>query len=162
MFTVVVLIVALVLLVALDTVKKRRLYPAIPTVSPCYPLVGNVLKFQGQTLEQKFRTLTTIFSTAPRLFKLWLGPVMVVGVTHPELIQKLLNDPNCLEKPFFYDFLNMKHGLISARSELNNVLEEEVLFLKLHTIPSRFLEGQPKSAQPNDEREVPARFDTSV
>uniref|UniRef100_A0A1S4JTL0 Uncharacterized protein n=1 Tax=Culex quinquefasciatus TaxID=7176 RepID=A0A1S4JTL0_CULQU len=115
MFTVVVLIVALVLLVALDTVKKRRLYPAIPTVSPCYPLVGNVLKFQGQTLEQKFRTLTTIFSTAPRLFKLWLGPVMVVGVTHPELIQKLLNDPNCLEKPFFYDFLNMKHGLISAR-----------------------------------------------
>lgn len=48
--------------------------------------------------------------------KLWLGPAMMwILVNDTKCIQKILLSPNCLEKPFFYKFLRLDNGLISAK-----------------------------------------------
>lgn len=55
------------------------------------------------------------------MVKLWLGPTMLwILVNEPRLIQKLLLSPVCLEKPFFYKFLRLDSGLISAKCKLDS------------------------------------------
>ncbi|XP_055642301.1 cytochrome P450 4c21-like [Toxorhynchites rutilus septentrionalis] len=113
------IIVALLLL--LDYVKKHQLNKfarAIPTMHPCYPLLGNSLMFLGKNERQRFENLKTTFREIDRMSKAWMGPQLVFGVNHPELVQKILTDPNCCEKPFYYDFVNMEHGLFSAKYQL--------------------------------------------
>lgn len=52
--------------------------------------------------------------------KLWLGPaIMWMIVNDPKTIQKILLSPVCLEKPFFYKFLRLENGLISAKCMLS-------------------------------------------
>ncbi len=53
------------------------------------------------------------------LIKLWLGPAILwILVNDPKTIQKVLLSPVCLEKPFFYKFLRLDSGLISARYDV--------------------------------------------
>lgn len=52
--------------------------------------------------------------------KLWLGPaIMWILVNDPKSIQKILLSPLCLEKPFFYKFLRLENGLISAKCKVS-------------------------------------------
>ena len=52
------------------------------------------------------------------MFKVWLGPRLWIFVNEPELIQKILLSPACLEKSFFYDFLRLENGLIASKCKL--------------------------------------------
>ncbi|XP_055543427.1 probable cytochrome P450 313a4 [Wyeomyia smithii] len=113
------IIVALLLL--LDFVKKRplgRASCAIPTLHPCYPLLGNSLLLLGKSEQRRFESLADVYRKTSRVQKCWLGPQLLYAVAHPDLVQKILTDPNCCEKPFFYDFVNLKHGLFSAKYKL--------------------------------------------
>ena len=108
------LVLTFVLLALLDYVKKLQRFPSIPTIQPMYPVIGNTLIFRGTDLQQKFERFNRTY-TANRIFKGWVGPMMFVGVTHPDLIQRVLTDSSCLQKPFYYDFFGLNNGLLTAK-----------------------------------------------
>lgn len=55
-----------------------------------------------------------------KYIKLWLGPAILwILINDPRLIQKVLLSPFCLEKPFFYKFLRLENGLISAKCKVD-------------------------------------------
>lgn len=98
--------------------ERYRFAENIPTAKPCYPLIGNGLMFLGSSDEDRFDNLFGSVRRENRLMKLWLGPQMLIGTCHPDLVQKILNDPNCIEKPsFFYKFLHLTEGLLVAKRE---------------------------------------------
>lgn len=51
-------------------------------------------------------------------FRLWIGPVLVLGVHDPTSAEILLTRDNSLDKPFFYDYFNCKTCLISVDKEI--------------------------------------------
>ncbi|EJY57330.1 AAEL017215-PA [Aedes aegypti] len=112
------LISFLIVLTLLKLVHRNnhRFAKDLPSVEPCYPLLGNALMFVGKSPEQKFENLARGFLQNDRLFKLWFGPKLTLGTSHPELVQKIVNHPDCIERPlFFYKQLRMTQGLLVAR-----------------------------------------------
>ncbi|KAL9697792.1 hypothetical protein quinque_001233 [Culex quinquefasciatus] len=105
------------LLALLDYVKKLHRFPSIPTARPNHPVIGNALLFRGTDLQEKFERFNRVFRV-DRLVKGWLGPMMYVGVAHPDLIQRVLTDPNCLQKPFYYEFFSIRNGLLTAKYDV--------------------------------------------
>ncbi|XP_058821988.1 cytochrome P450 4c21-like [Topomyia yanbarensis] len=97
------------LLVSVYVLSKWRYrnLKSIPGIEPSYPLIGNVLLFTQSSAYMK------CFRNANRMTKIWLGPVPVINVQHPELIQKVLTE--CLDKPFAYDYMELGAGLLSER-----------------------------------------------
>ncbi|XP_065091175.1 cytochrome P450 4c21-like [Ochlerotatus camptorhynchus] len=87
---------------------KYRSIRVIPGAKPDYLLLGNI-----PLLWKKKNVYKNIFRTEYRMSKIWLGPVPVINVQHPELVQKVLTE--CLDKPFPYDFMELKFGLLSQR-----------------------------------------------
>ncbi|XP_065091176.1 cytochrome P450 4c21-like [Ochlerotatus camptorhynchus] len=109
------IVVGLTVVVYLAHKWKYRNIRAIPGAEPDYPLLGNIpLLWKKENAYQK------IFQTEYRMSKIWLGPVPLINVQHPELVQKVLTE--CLDKPFPYDFLELKFGLLSQRN--SNVWRE--------------------------------------
>ncbi|XP_049534134.1 cytochrome P450 4C1-like [Anopheles darlingi] len=45
---------------------------------------------------------------------MWLGPKLVIATSHPDIMQAVLTHPECLEKPFLYDFAQVEHGLFGG------------------------------------------------
>lgn len=65
--------------------------------------------------EDRFKIIFGYCWRFPGLMKLWLGPKLLVFVNNPDLIQKVLFSPKCLEKwNFFYGLMERDHGLIAA------------------------------------------------
>lgn len=64
-----------------------------------------------------------------KYIKLWLGPAILwILINEPRLIQKVLLSSSCLEKPFFYKFLRLENGLISAKCKVDKKnLNEDML-----------------------------------
>lgn len=95
---------------------KNRFADSVPFagVSP-YPLFANDWELLRSSAQEKFEFLNReFFSKQPRLFKAWLGPLMVFGTCHPDVIQAILTHPECVDKPFFYQFARLDHGLLAA------------------------------------------------
>lgn len=97
--------------------RKMAFAKVLPTVQPYYPVVGNGLLFLGKSGEVRFKNLARALDHPAKLFKLWLGVYPVIGSSDPSLVQKILTHPNCMAKPFFYDFFKVDFGLFSAHCE---------------------------------------------
>lgn len=78
--------------------------------------------------------------------KFWLGPRLCININKPEQIEKVLNDPGCLDKGNLYDFVadGLGHGLVTLRgmwsvSQLNcDDLDEYSYWIRSFSIYFRF------------------------
>ncbi|CAO1410999.1 unnamed protein product [Diamesa serratosioi] len=118
-----------------DRKKFFKFAENIPEKKP-FGVLGHGPYLLGKNDGQKFKWLHDTCLEFNSLLKLRLGPAMIwIIVNEPRLIQKVLLSPNCLEKPFFYKFLRLDNGLISAKYEkwmehrkfLNNSFNDKIL-----------------------------------
>ncbi|XP_058129102.1 cytochrome P450 4d1-like [Anopheles ziemanni] len=79
-----------------------------------YPLIGCAHLLVGSE-EYTFKVVCELFRKYTRMFRLTLGPKTIVCLSDPELIQQALTAGACQNKAFFYRFLEMDYGLVSAR-----------------------------------------------
>ncbi|XP_062557030.1 uncharacterized protein LOC134221876 [Armigeres subalbatus] len=114
------LILLLVIVNFVHTVQtKYEFAEKLPTVTRAGESVVKLLwRLLWASDVYKFSRVVESFSLPHRLWKLWLGPVVFIGVSHPDLVQIVLTHPDCLQKPFFYQFIRIKKGLLFAEAEL--------------------------------------------
>ncbi|XP_052866369.1 cytochrome P450 4C1-like [Anopheles cruzii] len=93
---------------------KFRFAERIPCVEPLRPFFGNGLEFAQKNSYEIFKNLDRAFAQNKRIFKLCFGPIPVICPTHPDLIQKIMNDPATMDKPFVYNFMRVDQGLLTA------------------------------------------------
>lgn len=81
---------------------------------PFYPFFGNSLLLVGKTTTQIFNELIDYMRKYDTPVKSYLGPFLVVSTDRPEDFKTVLMSPNCLDKPYIYQFFPSEAGLMSA------------------------------------------------
>lgn len=115
-------VVALVAVVCLTlywylTQKNWSFAKNVVVVEPCYPLIGNGLLFVGKDDVRRFWNVKKMFDRKEDLLRFFLGPKMVIGTSDPKTAQQILTEPNCMEKPYFYDYFLIGQGVFTAKSD---------------------------------------------
>ncbi|XP_062555154.1 cytochrome P450 4c21-like [Armigeres subalbatus] len=111
---------AAVLLAARWWQAKVQFARFLPRAQPYYPVVGNLqiaLPF-GKSAEQLFTLLHGYFRQHDRMFAIHIGPKVAIGLSHPELVQTVLNHPDCQEKSNVYKLLRLPNGLLSSKYQI--------------------------------------------
>ncbi|XP_053679925.1 cytochrome P450 4C1-like [Anopheles nili] len=94
--------------------QRHRFASHLPHMEPYYPLIGNGQLFMGKSRVQLFNALMEPFGRFEGWFKIWLGPKLVLCTSHPDIMNAVLTHSECLEKPFFYDFVKLEHGIFAG------------------------------------------------
>jgi cytochrome P450 len=108
------------------------------------PLVGILPAFLGAANEEIFQIMQnfTSWPADTRIAKLWLGPELIVVVNSPECIQTIFNSTTCLERPTFYDFIDLKKGLLFGTVDVwrshRKILDQAFTVGKLKTFVPQF------------------------
>ncbi|NWU92273.1 CP4V2 protein, partial [Upupa epops] len=100
--------------------RRWRLLKPIPGVSPCYPVLGNalILEPSGEGFFKQLQLYVEEFRSWP-LFKLWLGPLPLVVLYHPDSVETILSSSKHIEKSYLYEFLHpwLGTGLLTSTGE---------------------------------------------
>lgn len=110
------LILVIVIINFVNTVQAKYGFAKnLPTVTRADESIVKLLwRLVRASDVDKFNRVVEAFSLPYRLWKVWLGPVVCLGVCHPDLVQIVLTHPDCLEKPFIYRFIRINRGLLVA------------------------------------------------
>lgn len=118
---VVVLFVSTIIFLAINFLIKWRnfliLASKIPGPKGHIPLIGILPEFIGADLQDLFKIATHYMKTSGDLVKLWFGTELIVGITTPEYIQKVLNSKECLDKPKFFKFFGIQQASLFGTFE---------------------------------------------
>nr|XP_021411583.1 cytochrome P450 4V2 [Lonchura striata domestica] len=100
--------------------RQWRMMKSIPGVSPCYPVVGNalLLKRKAEEFFKQIQFYSEEFRSWP-LFKIWIGPVPVMFLYHPDSVEAILNNSKHIEKSYLYEFLHpwLGTGLLTSTGD---------------------------------------------
>ncbi|XP_050079263.1 uncharacterized protein LOC126566952 [Anopheles maculipalpis] len=108
------LVIAIVGLLHCWILQRHRFANHLPNMQPYYPIIGNGQLFMGKSRVKLFNVLMGPFKEFRGWFKIWLGPKLVLCTSHPDIMHAVLTHPDCLEKPFFYDFIKLEHGIFAG------------------------------------------------
>ncbi|KFP28925.1 Cytochrome P450 4V2, partial [Colius striatus] len=116
-----VLIVAVCSLPSLmDYWRRWWVLKPIPGVSPCYPILGNALLLDrdGEGFFKQLQFYVEELRSWP-LFKLWLGPLPIMILYHPESVEVILSSSKHIEKSYLYKFLQpwLGTGLLTSTGD---------------------------------------------
>lgn len=96
-------------------IKRRRIerdFAHIPSPKELTG-VGNLLALTKKSIADAMELLE---KTCPEpITKLTFAGHLMFSTYDPEIVKQVLLSPNFLEKPYFFDFFQMEHGLFSAR-----------------------------------------------
>lgn len=116
-----------------------------------YPIFGVALRFLGKSNDQIIDIISDIFAEVPTTpVQAWLGPAyLFIGIAAPHDVEIILNHFDCLNKPYFYEFLHCKSSIIASdretwkadRRALTTAYDAKVLhsYLPFINIKSRIL-----------------------
>uniref|UniRef100_A0A182K0T9 Cytochrome P450 n=1 Tax=Anopheles christyi TaxID=43041 RepID=A0A182K0T9_9DIPT len=116
MFAIILLLIAVFVCYYNTFVVRVRYARDVPCAQPCYPLIGNGLSFMEKSPAKMFQNVVQPFMQFDRWFKVWLGPRLLLCTSHPVLAESVLNHPKCLDKPFFYSFVQLEHGILTHQN----------------------------------------------
>lgn len=88
----------------------------LPTLEPCYPLVGCAFEFVGKSSAQIFKDTVETVKNHSTPCKTWVGPLLLITVDKPEDVKTVLMSSACLDKPYIYRFLPSSFGILTAAS----------------------------------------------
>lgn len=84
-----------------------------------FPIIGVAGKFIGKPNDEIIDIALNITREAKSTpVKLWFGPILGVFICEPEDIQIILTSDDCLNKPYFYDYLHCKTSIIATDREI--------------------------------------------
>ncbi|XP_065086703.1 cytochrome P450 4c21-like [Ochlerotatus camptorhynchus] len=98
--------------------RSRAFAKDLPEVAPEKSFLGINYTLLNLDHEERFELVNKLFLQHDHLFRMTLGSMLVLGVSHPDLVQKVLSDPDCLEKPYFYKFIKFDQGILHAKLKL--------------------------------------------
>ncbi|NXY27453.1 CP4V2 protein, partial [Pomatorhinus ruficollis] len=100
--------------------RRWRMLNSVPGISPCYPVLGNapLLERKGEDFFKQLQIYAEEFRSWP-LFKLWIGPVPVMILYHPDSVEVILNSSKHIEKSYLYKFLHpwLGTGLLTSTGD---------------------------------------------
>uniref|UniRef100_A0A182NDT9 Uncharacterized protein n=1 Tax=Anopheles dirus TaxID=7168 RepID=A0A182NDT9_9DIPT len=99
--------------------SRKRLYELADRIpGPFdYPLIGSILLTLGKDPLELVSYLMQLMHRLPSPMRAWLGPFLLVVVDRPEMVQDILSSPDCVQKPFMYDFFRISKGLFGAPAD---------------------------------------------
>ncbi|XP_040155062.1 cytochrome P450 4V2-like isoform X2 [Anopheles arabiensis] len=115
MFAIVLFLIAACVCYYYTCVVRTRYAQDVPCAQPCYPLIGNGLSFLEKSPVKLFQNVVQPFNQFDRWFKVWLGPQLMLCTSHPVLAESVLSHPKCLDKPFFYSFVQLEQGILTRK-----------------------------------------------
>ncbi|NWY44096.1 CP4V2 protein, partial [Sylvia atricapilla] len=100
--------------------RRWRMLNSVPGISPCYPVLGNALLLErkGEDFFKQLQFYAEEFRSWP-VFKLWIGPVPVMVLYHPDSVEVILNSSKHIEKSYLYKFLHpwLGTGLLTSTGD---------------------------------------------
>ncbi|XP_008923000.1 cytochrome P450 4V2 [Manacus vitellinus] len=100
--------------------RRWWMMKSIPGISPCYPVLGNALLLErgGEGFFNQLKFYSEEFRKCS-LFNLWLGPLPVVVLYHPDSVEVILSSSKHIEKSYLYDFLHpwLGTGLLTSTGD---------------------------------------------
>uniref|UniRef100_T1HML2 Uncharacterized protein n=1 Tax=Rhodnius prolixus TaxID=13249 RepID=T1HML2_RHOPR len=91
----------------------------IPGPKPL-PIIGNALIFSGiKSTEEAFKVITSLlndYSTEDGINRVWLGPKLVISLGNAKHIEKILSNPDALQRDDIYQ----RVGLFSSGMFVRN------------------------------------------
>ncbi|XP_009693615.1 PREDICTED: cytochrome P450 4V2-like, partial [Cariama cristata] len=87
--------------------RRWWMMKSIPGISPCYPVLGNalLLEREGEGFFKQLQVYVEEFRSWP-LFKLWIGPLPIMILYHPDSVEVILSSSKHIEKSYLYKFLH--------------------------------------------------------
>jgi len=87
----------------------------LPTL-PSVPLLGNAHYFIGKSTVEIFSDIIHFIKSRGTPTKIWIGPCLTLTLDKPEDFKTVLMSPNCLDKPYMYQFMPSDIGILTAKS----------------------------------------------
>ncbi|XP_061227452.1 cytochrome P450 4V2 [Neopsephotus bourkii] len=127
----------------MDYWRRWWVLKPIPGVSPCYPVLGNALLMErkGEGFFKQLQTYVEEFRSLP-LLKLWIGPLPLVLLYHPDSVEVILNSSKYIEKSYMYEFLQpwLATGLLTSTGDKWRLRRKMITPTFHFTILTDFLE----------------------
>lgn len=98
-------------------IRSKSFASRLPVVEPCHPVIGNAMLVVGMSSEQLFNNISRALANPAKLFRVMATVMPVVVTNDPDMTQRILTSPDCLEKAFLYKFFRLDSGLFAANCE---------------------------------------------